>query len=110
MTLKAEWIDGKREPTCAPDPLFPNGIDVDASQGAARTCSIDLPYYPAPRCGTYMVTCDTCGLCVGMTTAGRPDDPRKLTLGCFANQMEPHPGLTEIVPPNSPRIIRTPHP
>jgi hypothetical protein len=79
--LKIEWIDKGREPKCAPDPSYPDGKDVDMSLGAARTCSTDLPY-PARRCGLYVVTCEVCGFVVGVTTAGRPDDPRSLKIAC----------------------------
>jgi len=107
MTLTAEWIDGGREPQCAPDPRFPNGIDVDTSAGAARTCSIDLPY-PAKRCGTYIIRCSVCGIADGITTAGRSDDPRRVTVPCFAHVLNP--GPTKIALPDTPEMIRTPHP
>jgi hypothetical protein len=76
-----EWIDRMREPRCAPDPAYPEGKDADMTLGAARTCKVDLPY-PAKRCGIYIVACGDCGLRVGITTAGRPDDPRSATLPC----------------------------
>jgi hypothetical protein len=76
-----EWVDREREPQCAPNPAYPKGKDCDASQGAEATCTADLPY-PAPRCGVYVVKCKTCGVRVGCTTAGRPDDPRSLKIAC----------------------------
>lgn len=79
--LKVEWFDRGRDPVCAPNPAFPNGVDVDVSFGAPDTCSTDLPY-PAKRCGTYIVVCERCGYGVGVTTAGRPDDPRSLKIAC----------------------------
>lgn len=110
MSLNAEWIDREREPQCPANPQFPNGIDLDMSEGAAKTCSIEVPY-PAPRCGIYIIECDKCGQRNAVTTAGRPDDPRKITFGCFANVMRPNPpGLTEIIPPDTARTVRTPHP
>ena len=108
MTLRAEWIDSGREPRCAPDPKYPNGLDVDTSDGAARTCSIDLPY-PAKRCGTYIIRCDVCGIADGITTAGRRDDPRRVTVPCYAHVLDPHPGATEVVLPDTPKMKRTPH-
>ncbi len=81
MTLKATWVDGHRLPRAQPDPAYPNGISVDLSEGAAKTCAIAL-HYPAPRCGMYIVSCDTCGKRVVVTTAGRPDDPRSLRVAC----------------------------
>jgi hypothetical protein len=32
MSLKVTWFDGKREPKCAPDPAYPNGMDIDPTQ------------------------------------------------------------------------------
>lgn len=45
---------------------------------------IDLPY-PAERCGVYLVTCDKCGYSAAITTAGRVDDPRSVTIPCRMN-------------------------
>ena len=81
QALTVEWIDGKREPQCAPNPSYPMGKDVDVSAGAEKTCKVALPY-PAKRCGTYVVRCKLCGLSVGVTTAGRVDDPRSLKVAC----------------------------
>lgn len=75
------WLDGEREPQEAPNPLYPDGMDIDVSDGATVTCTTALPY-PARRCGVYLVVCRSCGLRVGITTAGRPDDPRSLKLAC----------------------------
>jgi C4-type Zn-finger protein len=44
----------------------------------------ELPY-PAKRCGIYLVVCERCGYSAAITTAGRPDDPRKVTLPCKLN-------------------------
>jgi hypothetical protein len=79
--MKIEWIDRGREPQCAPDPEYPNGKDVDGSEGAPKTCFTELPY-PAKRCGLYIVECETCGVRWGVTTAGRPDDPRSVKIAC----------------------------
>lgn len=78
--FKIKWIDGDREPKCAPDPAFPNGKDCDVSHGRP-SCKALLPY-PAPRCGMFYVQCKKCGTNVIITTAGRPDDPRSVTLPC----------------------------
>lgn len=79
--MKVEWIDGKREPQCAPNPEYPNGIAVDASGGAEKTCTVELPY-PARRIGRYMVECPVCGARTMCTTAGRTDDPKSIKVAC----------------------------
>jgi hypothetical protein len=81
MTLHVRWIDRGREPKCAPNPRFPKGVDVDVSRGAAQCCHKMLPY-PAKRCGAYIVECSECGVSVGITTAGRVDDPRSVRVAC----------------------------
>lgn len=79
--LKIEWQDAGREPRCQSDPRFPDGRDIDGGGGANPTCTTALPY-PAKRCGTYLISCRRCGIKVGVTTAGRPDDPRSVRLPC----------------------------
>ena len=79
--LVAEWVDFHREPQCAPNPAYPDGIDVDATGGKRPCCQIDLSY-PAPRCGAWHVKCLLCNITAVVTTAGRPDDPRSLTVAC----------------------------
>ena len=93
MTLKVEWVDRNREPQCAANPDYPRGMDADLSEGAAKTCTTKLPY-PARRCGIYIVSCDQCGNRHGITTAGRPDDPRSITMACYEHAMSP--GVTRI--------------
>lgn len=84
---KIEWQDFGREPQCAPDPKFPDGIDVidpmigRAGTSGKSTCKVDLPY-PAKRCGVHLVYCEVCDQRVALTTAGRRDDPRSLTMLC----------------------------
>jgi hypothetical protein len=74
------WIDRGREPQVAPNPNFPDGRDIDVSNGETA-CTVELPY-PAKRIGLYVITCRTCGSTTGVTTAGRPDDPRSVTIPC----------------------------
>jgi len=81
QTLSVQWLDSGREPECQPNPAYPDGCDLDASKGALLACTIELPY-PARRCGVYVVRCRRCDHSVGVTTAGRLDDPRSLTLPC----------------------------
>ena len=80
--LRVEWRDRRREPKCPPNPTYPEGKDMDISGGVKPTCSTELPC-PAKRCGVYIVTCERCKQRVAVTTAGRPDDPRSLTLACW---------------------------
>ena len=107
MTLTATWTDFERAPRCPPDPAFPAGVDIDMSKGVKMTCSVALDY-PAKGCGAYVIACDNCRQRVALTTAGRPDDPRRLTLGCFQNQIQPGQHI-QVNPPDNPGIKRTPH-
>lgn len=84
MTIKVTWFDHEREPQCPPDPAYPAGRDIVLGKPAAPACMVELPY-PAKRCGVYLVVCDKCGLSAGITTAGRPDDPRSVVLPCKLN-------------------------
>ncbi len=85
--MKIDWHDGGREAQCKSNPNYPNGIDLDPTEGtAAVTCRVELPY-PAKRCGVYIIECEKCGLQVGITTAGRPDDPRSVKLACHSHKL-----------------------
>ncbi len=75
------WVDAGREPQCPPNPLYPTGIELDASGGVHQACTADLPY-PAKRCGRYEVKCRICGVIAAVTTAGRLDDPRTVRVPC----------------------------
>jgi hypothetical protein len=79
------WVDFGREPQCASDPKYPRGIDIDLRSNSKQThCRIPLPY-PAKRCGLYNIICKNCGLNIALTTAGRADDPRSVTMACKLN-------------------------
>lgn len=83
--INVTWFDHQREPQCEPNPAYPTGIDVDLrAKPSAKGCMTDLPY-PAKRCGVYLVVCDKCGYSAAITTAGRPDDPKRVTLPCRLN-------------------------
>ena len=71
---------GRGKARCAPDPLYPDGKAVDCSEGQVA-CDVDLPY-PATECGAWIVRCKACGMSVGVTAAGRPDDPTKVKMPC----------------------------
>lgn len=81
MNFHIEWIDNGREPQCAPNPKYPNGVDLNSARSDQLSCETALPY-PAKRCGLYIVTCLDCGLRAAATTAGRPDDPRSIRMPC----------------------------
>lgn len=72
--------NGRGKAQCEPDPLFPNGKAVDVSNGQ-KSCLVALPY-PAAECGAWRVVCSACGLRVGITAAGRPDDPISVKIPC----------------------------
>ena len=78
---KVTWVDGMLEPRQKANPLYPTGVDLDMSGDAAASCKVDLPY-PAKRIGHYHVECTTCRKRVVVTTAGRRDDPRSVTIPC----------------------------
>jgi len=81
--ITVDWLDAGVEAQCAPNPAYPNGVEIDLrrARNQRRACSVDLPY-PAKRIGAYLVECKTCGTNALITTAGRADDPRKVTLPC----------------------------
>ena len=75
------WVDHDREPKNPPNPAFPHGQDLDVTGGKPFCAIVQLPY-PAARCGIYVIKCRKCGVRVGVTTAGRPDDPRTVKFAC----------------------------
>lgn len=79
--ITVKFISHNRKPKCAPNPAYPNGIDVDLTNGAKVACLADLPY-PAECCGVLLVHCEACGYSTVITTAGRIDDPRTVKLPC----------------------------
>jgi hypothetical protein len=79
--FKIEWVDSGKEPREKPNPEFPNGIDINMAMGRSPSCKVMLPY-PAPRCGYFYIECTMCGENILLTTAGRPDDPRSITIAC----------------------------
>ena len=75
------WVDAGKLPTVAPNPQYPNGVDVNLMGHFETGCKVALPY-PAKRIGHFKVQCRLCEVRVAVTTAGRPDDPRSLTIPC----------------------------
>lgn len=81
--LKATFLSHNRQPRCAPNPAYPEGIDVDLSKGHKVSCMVTLPY-PAECCGAWLILCKVCQQNYVVTAAGRPDDPRTVRLPCEA--------------------------
>ena len=79
--FKVIWKDAGREPQVAPNPAYPDGVDIDAALTGHPSCRLDLPY-PAKRIGTYVIECTICSCRMLVTTAGRRDDPRSATVPC----------------------------
>jgi hypothetical protein len=77
--IEISWMSRHRKAQVAPNPNYPNGIDVDSGQRPA--CKVELPY-PAECVGLYYVECLECKSNMLITTAGRPDDPKTLMLPC----------------------------
>lgn len=75
--IKTDWHKGKGPP----NPLYPKGVELDISKDAKWTCSMELPY-PAICIGYHLIECERCGLKVGITAAGRVDDPRSIRVAC----------------------------
>lgn len=71
---------GRGKAQCEPNPLYPDGIDVNTDQ-PEPLCLVKLPY-PAPECGYWFIKCATCGFTAAITAAGRVDDPRSVKLPC----------------------------
>lgn len=79
--FKISWNDAGQEPVCKPDSRFPNGRVIVMAPPGESSCAVNVPY-PAQRCGSYLIVCERCGMSVGVTTAGRPDDPRRIIIPC----------------------------
>jgi hypothetical protein len=75
------WLDHAQQPREPPDPKYPEGIEIDASMGKERFCTVHLEY-PARGVGMYFVRCLWCGANAGLRTAGRPDDPKLVKIAC----------------------------
>jgi hypothetical protein len=81
MTIDVHFNDSGREPTCKPNPKYPDGMHISLAEPGVKSCTSNLPW-PAPRCGTYSIVCRTCHFTALITVAGRADDPKIVTLPC----------------------------
>lgn len=82
MAHEVTFVPSGRGPArCAPDPTYPEGMDISLADDHQVSCKVELPY-PSRECGGHVVLCGDCGLSVYITCAGRPDDPRSVVLPC----------------------------
>ena len=83
MSISVEFrASGRGAAQCPADPNYPDGIDIDASEGLVPFCVARLPY-PAPECGVFLVSCSECLKQVAITAAGRADDPKTVQIACL---------------------------
>jgi hypothetical protein len=75
-------ISWPQEPTQKPDPAHVNGMRVDHSRGAKRTCTMAMPY-PNPGYVRWELSCSKCGQRAETSGVGRPDDPITFTVACL---------------------------
>lgn len=71
---------GRGAAQCAPDPNYPNGKYIPTGPNTI-SCKVTLPY-PAKECGIHVIECMECERKIGVTAAGRPDDPTGVDLPC----------------------------
>jgi hypothetical protein len=77
-----KWHRRGGPPQNPSNPKYPEGVHLDLSVGAAKTCRVELPYPTKPFLGLLVIVCETCGFKGTITTAGRPDDPRSIRIAC----------------------------
>jgi hypothetical protein len=78
--FRISFVDRAGPPRNATNPTYPNGLDIDLSQGKPG-CLTDLPY-PAEERGKWLIECTQCGTNAMVTAAGRRDDPKTVRLQC----------------------------
>ena len=83
--FKVTFLSRRRMAQCEPNPEFPNGRDIDTKIRPA--CKVDIPY-PAECVGTWIIYCDECKSTIGVTAAGRPDDPKSIMFPCKGKQLQ----------------------
>jgi len=79
---------GRGRAQCPANPDYPDGIDLVMTEHAEKSCRVDLPY-PAPECGSWLIVCAECDMRALITAAGRPDDPKSVTLPCKVATVHP---------------------
>lgn len=86
MSLRVDFVTKGEEPQQQPNPAYPNGIDIDVSDGRRPACSVALP--KVATVGYFVVACPTCGKTGMLTAAGRPDDPRSYKMNCNVHERQ----------------------
>ena len=81
MTLEVLWFDRTLARSDAPDPEYPEGVDLDLCRDIGPACWTALRY-PARGPGYYHIACTRCGSATGCMTKGQTDDPRSIRLPC----------------------------
>lgn len=80
--FKIEWIGTGQKAECPSNPKYPKGTHIDGRiDPKDPSCYVKLPY-PSPCVGGYKATCNICGLIIGVTAAGRKDDPNGFEITC----------------------------
>jgi len=67
--FQIEWASNNEKPQCPPNPMYPNGVVLDLTNGKLPACTASLPY-PAKCIGVWIVRCLDCGIIAGCTAAG----------------------------------------
>ena len=80
--LRLTFVTDGRKPQCPTNPRYPYGKIADLRTHPLEPCCSTNLGYPAKACGTWVINCHRCGLTVGITAAGRPDDPWSAILAC----------------------------
>lgn len=82
--FKITWVDRGHPPRVAPNPDFPDGVDVDVRESLSlRGCYTPLPYPTGHKnVGGWRVECRECGTTAYITAASRLDDPKSAVIPC----------------------------
>lgn len=78
------WVDRGHPPRVAPNPHFPDGVEVDLrGSPSLRGCYTPLPYPTGHKnVGGWLVECRKCGVTSYITAASRLDDPKSAVIPC----------------------------
>jgi hypothetical protein len=68
----------------SPDPVEMNTMRINCM--GVTSCIVPLPY-PAKRSGAYLIRCE-CGMEIYVSTTGRLNDPRSVTVPCNVRESQ----------------------